>query len=499
MSSNDSSYGEGTGGKKEMKRVSREDLLRWGALAAILALFLALRLRNLGHILPWDESQLALTIKSYSAGRSDVWSSLAYLHPPIFLLISSVLTKILGFHAWVLELVSVSFSVGTFFITYLLAKDLFGDRIALLAVLFLAAAPALIVMDTWIKQDPTTGFFIVLTIFLFSKGKYIWSGVALGVGMLSKETAIFAGITLFLYAIFCWEREKTKGLLVTGGIGFLLSFWWYLFVSTGVGHFWHFFTGGSAEVAMFKKPFWAYFKALPTDAGWVVVVLMALGIIYSLYRLIVCRESEYSLPLVWFLSLYLFLSISAGKPYWMTTPALPAVAILASLGLIKTSGLIGRYVDSKRAASFAISIIIVIAAGFCVFQGITVDYAAYNRDKYWQYWDLAARVRQEASFLKQRVTKGPVVLLFDEEEINRNSVLSYYLGDVKTLYLESEALKSPAALIEHARKVGASWLYISKLGDKEYFEQITDFLRELEQLVPYGLKQERYGIIIKLR
>lgn len=45
--------------------------LVWAALAAIAALFLVLRLRYINQLLGWDEAQLALTIKSFSAGTRD--------------------------------------------------------------------------------------------------------------------------------------------------------------------------------------------------------------------------------------------------------------------------------------------------------------------------------------------------------------------------------------------------------------------------------------------
>ena len=224
----------------------------WTALAVLsVVLFLVLRLRNVGHLLAWDEAQFALATKSFSLGPKDIWSPFFNLHPPIYSWISLALAKFLGRGARSFEIISIFFSTGTLIITYFLARTLFNKRVAALASFFLAAMPAAAVLDTWIKQDPTAGFFAAASVLLFTKRKYVWSGVALGLGMLTKETAVFALAALFLYAVFTWSRDRLKGSIIAGAIAAAMSFWWYLWVSTGVGNFWDFFRGTTSESTMF--------------------------------------------------------------------------------------------------------------------------------------------------------------------------------------------------------------------------------------------------------
>jgi hypothetical protein len=62
------------------------DWEKWGpaALAILaIAIFLYLRMRNLGHLLNWDEARFVLYNRSFTGNVEDVWSRFINLHPPL--------------------------------------------------------------------------------------------------------------------------------------------------------------------------------------------------------------------------------------------------------------------------------------------------------------------------------------------------------------------------------------------------------------------------------
>jgi 4-amino-4-deoxy-L-arabinose transferase-like glycosyltransferase len=471
--------------------------LVWALLACVAVIFLVLRLRNVNQVLGWDEAQLALTARSFAYGTGDVWSSMAYIHPPLYLWLLVLVGRAVGANVAVYKVISVLFSLGTLLVTFALAKELFDERVALLSALFLALLQGATVMDTWVKQDPMAGLAIVLAVYLFVKERWVWAGIVFGLGMLTKETAIFALMVIFLYSLACWEREKVKRAALVGLIGFGLSFWWYLFLSKSVGHFWDFFTRGVSEGSLFRKPFWFYFQGLPGDLGWALLILLAAGLALSVYKRVSGPSKAHMLPVVWFAGIYLFLSVSAGKPYWMVPPAFPAIAMLCGVALGSALDLVPKVVRGPAAEKAARLSIVVLAAALVFFQVAATGYLKYNRARYPAYWEYATGVRRDALYLKSKALGKPVIVVLDEKQINRDPVLTYYLGDSKDVSLVSQVLEQPRLLVDkYVIPNEADWIYIRSRAD---VARVDAFLAGLAGVAPYRIaRNSRWGTAIEM-
>jgi phosphatidylserine synthase len=169
--------------------------------------------------------------------------------------------------------------------------------------------PAGTVFDVWVKQDTMLMFFMVPAILLSVKKGCLYSGLTFGLGMPTKENALFITMVLFLFSVFTWSKDRLKGSALTAIIGGLMSFWWYLRVSDYMRYFRGFFSRPAEIDIKFMKSWHYYFSGLPVDLNLVVPAFLVLGIIYSAYR----RSSgqrDYPLPSIWFVSILVFLSIS---------------------------------------------------------------------------------------------------------------------------------------------------------------------------------------------
>jgi 4-amino-4-deoxy-L-arabinose transferase-like glycosyltransferase len=474
---------------------------------AALGLFCFLRLRNIGHLLVWDEAQFVLYTRSLVEGTRDpywfYWSRFFHLHPPVYLYLCSFLYRVDGGDPRAYEAISFLFSLGTFLVTWRLAVRLYGRRAGAWTAFFLAVATASTFFDTWIKQDAAAVFFSVLCVHLFMQERYLGSGVALGLGMLSKETAVFALLTLLAYSLAARERRRLGGAVKAGLLAAAVSGWWYLFVSDYVRNFARFFAGRGMEAQAWRAPWGYYFSGLPADLGWVPFCLSMLGCLVCLRRYLK-RDRKYALPLCWFLPTYLFLSFSTGKPYWMVSSALPALALLAALGAVSLLGWVRRGIRGRRAAAagaavLAAALLLGSALGAC-----TTREADYNEGRNPDHWQQAVNSRRDALFLKGAMRPGDrVAAIFNSSDM-WDPTFTYYLGDVDLVPASHLFLKDPDAMALEVRKRGIDWIYIgiyvsAEQEFQQYDQDLRYFLARLPLLLEArGFYQTGWSVMIEL-
>ncbi|HEY5531646.1 MAG TPA: glycosyltransferase family 39 protein [Candidatus Anoxymicrobiaceae bacterium] len=395
-----------------MFKMNRKTLVL--ALLAIVALMVLLRVFNIGHVLGYDEAWNANSVIDAATGHTgDVFYGNFLRHPPLYTGLGTVYAMItdtgrMGLSI-AMEMISLIFSVGLVIVIFFCARDWFDDLTALSAAFLFAVAPAARVFDTLSKQESMTLFFGMCFLLLFFRRKFLFSGVFLGLSMLTKEIFIFLPAALFLFLLVGRRTRDMKGFFESLGTGVLMSFWWYLFVSRSRGEFFQFFLGRSQESLNWRQPWHYYLGRIPLDMGWVTVVLAVAGLAFLVVHirrsgwpravraaredaedegeraavskgahwereyLGVSRSYEMALlPVVWILFIYLFLSVSLGKPPWLIYAAIPAFALLGGWGLSQTAtALSGR----PRIAAVLVVVALAVALAF----SIPVGFGAYLR------------------------------------------------------------------------------------------------------------------------
>lgn len=243
---------------------------------------------------------------------------------------------------------------GTVLITFLIGKKLAGERIGLMAGFILSTMSAFGTLHRHCRVDPALLFFITLSLYGFVVGYrasrerfplFTVFYLAMAGAFLSKGI-IGAAIPFGTAVVFLMTNKDLtairKLLLSPGILPFLLpiflwigSVWWL----DGVGIFeevirqslFRFFSP-SADHA---KPFYFYFTHGFTPLmPWTLVPLILLW-----YRLKPVHSRE-PLPhgsllrfaLIWFLLVFIGLSLSSAKRALYLGPIYPAFALLASLG-----------------------------------------------------------------------------------------------------------------------------------------------------------------------
>src|SRR5262245_60736355 len=122
-------------------------------------------------------------------------------------------------------------------VTFLWARDLFGMPAGLFAAGLYAFSPNLLAHGTLVTTDVPLAVFTILTLYLFWKGKDLYSGLALGAAMACKYSGVFLPI---LITVVCFARDgraAVKRLSIIAGASFLVIAATFLFSQSPLIYF----------------------------------------------------------------------------------------------------------------------------------------------------------------------------------------------------------------------------------------------------------------------
>lgn len=308
---------------------------------AVACLVIAVRIPHLGHLLAWDEAWNLGALKSL-AGNGTLFIEQFWRHPPIYMTLGLLLAPLRAGFEYRMELLSLLLSAGALVVFMIFVSRILGRRIAVFTGIAYALLPGPVFFDTWIKRDPVVTLFCTLALWAFCKKKEWLAGLLLGLAMLGKETAVFFFITIFLITLFRFVNDdRWKKLLLAYMLALAACGWWYLLLARGGSSYLSFFLGNSTEAQGFAEPWWYYPAKLRFDLGYTGLPLMLLGLAALLPLKpgpqIKAPAMRYLgnnrlIPVYILLPAYSILSLSHGKPPWLTTVLQPALALLVAIG-----------------------------------------------------------------------------------------------------------------------------------------------------------------------
>lgn len=188
-----------------------------------------------GHLLLWLSLGMVLDLHPDEADHW-VWSRFLswgyYEHPPMVAWVIRLCTTLLGNTQWALEVGSQGLTLLVFILIFQLARMQFGVRAAFFSVLLLEAAPLFSVGSLIFVIDTPLMVFYCWAAVEFWRGWALKSnaaiyraGIALGLALLSKFTAILLVLAVFLFLVSSPERRRSlrnPHLWAALGIGILL-------------------------------------------------------------------------------------------------------------------------------------------------------------------------------------------------------------------------------------------------------------------------------------
>ncbi len=272
---------------------------------------------------------------------SEQYNVFIVLHyPPVFYLLEGISFGVLGPTELAGRLISILFSLGTIFATYLLGKELFNRRTGIVSAIFLAAAPLFFRSSLMAMMDTASAFFFVLSVYAFvrflnGKTSHIVLGVVLGLALLTRfEPLLLFGIFLIYLAVTKNIRKYAKQLGIAFFIALVMAAPWYL-ISFGRAN-----TNTGTELSWFLDiVFKRHHGGMPgIDLSYFAGVLLPslsqiVGLVALLgagHILIKKNTNKATLVLiVWAITVYLFFSITPVRLPRYSINYLPAFSLLA--------------------------------------------------------------------------------------------------------------------------------------------------------------------------
>lgn len=420
----------------KLKRIVEPSRLMWG----ILVLAAVVRYHYSFHPLITDEAFNLASIDLISSGRG--YSEYFFRHPPLYILLSSLLYSLIGPYPQVPSLVSAAFSVSSLFPFYLIARNLAGEKAAMWAAFFLAVMPSSVYYGTWIKQDAMLLFFFLWGIYFYLRERYLYAGIAIGVAIMVKEFALFFFplsllITLFFNrrngegSIGFWGQRLRvlHGWIKMSAISTALSFWWYLFFGTTFYLIsFQALSGGNIKEFFWHQPWWFYIKNVPYDLSYPVFGLFLIGIVNIVKSVYLSRRPESGLILLmWIMVFYLPLSFLTVKAPWYTYLATPPMAIIAARGVVSLT----ENLKSKTASVVYVLIIASLAFLLFPFENVRYSEKVYSV----KISDFQTRDRKEVlgdswgeMVKKKEIWRGRIGGIKRVGFLDFHPILLYYMG-----------------------------------------------------------------------
>ncbi len=284
---------------------------------------------------------------------------------PLGYLTQQLFLNIFGYSVRIARLPSALCAAGTVWLTSLLARE-FNLKQPWIAAAIFACFPLLLRYGSEGRPYSEALFFATLATVLFLQRRMALSGIALALAVYSQPYAIFVGVAHILWAAVYKERKLAIQASIAGVAAVAAFLPWYLWTKTA-------WVSGIHEADVhfawsIKTPL-MLFRELAGANYWGSGILLILSLIA-----LPLRKPVALLLILIFTTISLALAADKVFDYFIATRqmiwVLPAVAVLASLGLEK---------NPRIGASLAALLVLV-----CIAQ----SFRYFTQPK--ENWDLAA-------------------------------------------------------------------------------------------------------------
>jgi len=175
----------------------------------ILLVSLVIRLFNFRNYALWWDSAVYIEMGKYifSSGNIGLFEA---SRPLVWPLILGFLWKIKLDPIFFGRIFMLLFSLAIICLTYLIARDVFNEKIALLASLMLSLSPTFFFFNSKLLSGIPSLFFALFGVYLFLKKKYFVSGISLGMAFMTRFVMFGVSLILGLIILYLLKKGKIK-------------------------------------------------------------------------------------------------------------------------------------------------------------------------------------------------------------------------------------------------------------------------------------------------
>jgi 4-amino-4-deoxy-L-arabinose transferase-like glycosyltransferase len=380
-------------------------LNKWRVAFLIFALLYAvLILLNLSNLpMQWDEvthlnGGLFLKYGFYDKFVNNMF------YPPLFDSVTMIFYDFLGISLVSARLVSAVFSILSLWAVFELASSMYDGKTAFLSVVLLGIMPGYFWLSRTAMLETMLVFFTVMSILFFFRWlqyrqdkMLVFSGLAVGLGFLTKYQAIVIVAILVLSILFLarnqLKRVFTKFTITLVAAMLIVTPWIviaYEYTTKTFGQWMYALSMGNPERFLYSSRYpvpifyliemtWPYNDIHPISLFLYIIYLFGLGLLA--WR----HQKGDKLVLTWFASIFIFFTLIENKEWRYIMPLFPALAISAAVLILfiyskaEIAWKKQNSVNKKHAAKFAAGLFAVLVIGAMAYS---INDAYYGVAKY---------------------------------------------------------------------------------------------------------------------
>ena len=302
----------------------------------------------------WDEMPHLVGATMLSRGQTwDYMTTYGY-YPPIFDLVTTGYLQIFGVNQIAGRLVAVTFSILAIGLLFEFTKRTYGKKNALITSILLGTMPGFFWLSRVTMLETMLIFFFTLVMFTFytwlnkdnSNRALVFSGLALGIGILAKYQIVVAALAMLLSILFLGRKRLKLNLakfLLIFLVAVLVVVPWFVMIYhyDGVTKFQtlqYVMTEGGQDRPAYSNRFQPVPVYYLTEMTWPFKDIPVHPISLPIFALGLCglglfayrRKKQDIFFLTWFLVVYVFFTLIPNRQWRYVTPLFPILAISAA-------------------------------------------------------------------------------------------------------------------------------------------------------------------------
>jgi 4-amino-4-deoxy-L-arabinose transferase-like glycosyltransferase len=420
------------------------------ALIVFLVIFAAAALYQIGYMsVQWDEMPHLYGGTLLLRGQTWSYMTTYGYYPPIFDVFTASYLQIFGADQIAGRMLAVTFSLLAIGLLFSFTKKICGKKTALIASILLGTMPGFFWLSRVTMLETMLIFFFTLVMFTFytwlnkdTLKALIFSGLALGIGILAKYQIVVALLAMFLSILFL-SRKKLKLTLAKALVIFVIAVLvvvpWFVMIYhyNGVTKFetiqYVMSEGGQDRPAYSNRfqPLPVYyllemvwpFKDIPVHPISAPIFILGLfGMGLFAYR----RSKQDIFLLTWFMIVYVFFTLIPNRQWRYVTPLFPILAISAACFIMFLYGRLRAWkpqetgIKCERLKKMAAAIFIIVIIS-------TVAYSSYEAYQMTARDQIHIPIQEATSYLVGNLSQTQSAVLVCSFNLLSQDMFRFYL------------------------------------------------------------------------
>ncbi len=432
-------------------------------------------------------------------------------YPPLFDVATFFSFKLFGVCLFAARLVPVVFSVLSLWMVFELVHSMYDGKTALLSVSFLAIMPAYFWLSQMALLETMLLFFVTLSLLCFYKWlvtqkdkMLVFSGLALGLGLLTEYQMIVAAIIILLSILFLARNQlklAVKKFSLTLAAAILVVIPWIViayevYAQQILSQWLYALQVGNPERSVYSDRFpiplfylvemvWPYDTFHPISIFLYAAGLA--GLVFLAWR----RKTPDKYVLIWFLTILIFFTLISNREWRYVLSLFPTIAIAAAVGVFALQGKIAdawkrQGGDSRKRFFKAASVLLIVSVAGAM------AYSIYDTYDYLSVYNIDIRIDEATDYAMANIAANKSIMVLCPFNFFSRDMVRFYLwedGDNNILTVQYPRLPvdtytptfNISEFIQECKRFNVEYVFTYEFGGTVPYYNTTLNLQQIYQ------------------